>query len=269
MFPILEAGSPDTETTSLPAFLVARDGLYLRKRSLLGLSQTRVEHVAHLPVVREFVDYALPKVPADLMARVVGFFRAVYREHKTEALVLLLWRDEAFDLAVPAQSVTGVSVSFDHAESDIPAGSRVVGTIHSHAGFAAFASGVDEDDEADLDGLHIVIGNVDRPKLSYAAAIVVDGVRFESRAGSLLERPRRMVEPSSEWMAKVTVAKPMAAKGKTSASSLKLLPALTTAKSGTREELDELLDRADSLANALGLRLSIDISEMTKGARHG
>ena len=49
MFPIVEAGSPALEGTTLPAFVVARDGLYLRKRSLLGLSQTKVERVAHLP----------------------------------------------------------------------------------------------------------------------------------------------------------------------------------------------------------------------------
>ena len=146
------------------------------------MSQTKVEHVAHLPKATESIDYALPKVPADLMARVVGFFRAVYRLHHSEALCLLLWHDGAFDLAVPRQSVTGVSVRFDHADADIPAGARVVGTIHSHAGFAAFASSVDEDDEADLDGLHIVIGDFDRPKPSYAAAIVVDGVRFEGEA---------------------------------------------------------------------------------------
>ena len=77
------------------------------------MSQTKVERVAHLPASTEFVDYALPKVPADLMARVVGFFRAVYRRQRTEALVLLLWRDEGFDLVVPDQKVTPVSVSYD------------------------------------------------------------------------------------------------------------------------------------------------------------
>ena len=57
MFPILEAG-PSLEGATLPAFVVARDGLYLRKRSLLGLSQTKVGRVAHLPEGKEFVDYA-------------------------------------------------------------------------------------------------------------------------------------------------------------------------------------------------------------------
>src|SRR3989304_835289 len=74
MFPLLDAG-PSLDHATLPAFVVARDGLYLRKRSLLGLSQTKVGRIAHLPEGREFLDYALPKVPADLMARAGGFFR--------------------------------------------------------------------------------------------------------------------------------------------------------------------------------------------------
>ena len=52
MFPILAAGSPAVDRHALPAFVVAHDGLYLRKRSLLGLSQTKVERVAHLPAGR-------------------------------------------------------------------------------------------------------------------------------------------------------------------------------------------------------------------------
>jgi len=60
MFPILEAG-PSLEGATLPAFVVARDGLYLRKRSLLGLSQTKVGRIAHLPEGKEFLDYALAK----------------------------------------------------------------------------------------------------------------------------------------------------------------------------------------------------------------
>ncbi len=194
MFPILEAGS-DLEAASLPAFVVARDGLYLRKRSLLGVSQTKVGRIAHLPAGSEFVDYALPKVPADLMARVVGFFRAVYRLHRTEAAVLLVWRDGVFDLVVPPQKVTSVSVAFDVRDGDVPPGWRVVGSMHSHGAFGAYASTIDEDDEAELDGLHVVVGDLDRRRIGYAAAIVVDGVRFALKAGSLFERPRRFVEP--------------------------------------------------------------------------
>ena len=129
MFPILPAGSPEVTDTRLPAFVVAHDGLYLRKQSLLGLSQTKVDGVDHLPAEKEFVEYALPKVPADLMARVVGFFRSVYRERRTEALVLLLWRAEGFDLFVPEQQVSMASVKHRLDESALADDLRVIGFV--------------------------------------------------------------------------------------------------------------------------------------------
>jgi len=258
MFPILEAG-PSLDRAALPAFVVARDGLYLRKRSLLGLSQTKVGRVAHLPEGKEFVDYALPKVPADLMARAVGFFRAIYRLHKTEAAVLLLWRDGSFDLAVPDQKVSSVSVRFDVSDGDVPARSRLVGTIHSHGGFTAYASSTDEDDEAELDGLHIVIGDFDRRRLGYSAAIVVDGIRFHLKTGQLLERPRRLVEPPADWLRKVKLAPPpRRSKSKPSISEYVargFKPSDEISKP-SRRELEDALDRAGKMATALGYRMS-------------
>lgn len=258
MFPIVEAG-PSLETASLPAFVVARDGLYLRKRSLLGLSQTKVGRVAHLPEGREFVDYVLPKVPADLMAQAVGFFRAVYRRHKTEAAVLLLWRDGSFDLAVPVQKVSSVSVKFDVSDAELPARSRVVGTMHSHGGFTAYASSTDEDDEAELDGLHIVVGDFDRRRLGYSAAIVVDGIRFTLKTGQLIERPRRLVEPPTDWLQKVKLA-PSPRRPSRNPSMAEYLargfrPSDEISKP-SRRELEDALDRAGKMATALGFRLS-------------
>jgi PRTRC genetic system protein A len=258
MFPIVEAG-PALETASLPAFVVARDGLYLRKRSLLGLSQTKVGRVAHLPDGKEFVDYTLPKVPADLMARAVGFFRAVYRLHKTEAAALLLWRDGSFDLSVPDQKVSSVSVKFDVSDGELPAGSRLVGTMHSHGGFTAYASTTDEDDEAELDGLHVVVGDFDRRRLGYSAAIVVDGIRFTLKTGHLIERPRRLVEPPDDWLRKVKLAPPPRRPSKKPSISEYLArgwkPSDETSKP-SRRELEDCLDRAGKMATSLGYRLS-------------
>jgi PRTRC genetic system protein A len=258
MFPIVEAGPP-LATASLPAFVVARDGLYLRKRSLLGLSQTKVGRVAHLPEGKEFVDYALPKVPADLMARAAGFFRAVYRLHRTEAAVLLVWHTGSFDLAVPEQKVSSVSVTFDVSDVDLPAGSRLVGTMHSHGGFTAYASTTDEDDEAELDGLHVVVGDFDRRRVGYSAAIVVDGVRFHRKTGQLIERPRRLVEPPEDWLGKVKLAPPPR-RPKTTPSISEYLargwkPSDEISKP-SRRELEDALDRAAKMATALGYRLS-------------
>jgi hypothetical protein len=258
MFPILEAG-PSLETASLPAFVVARDGLYLRKRSLLGLSQTKVGRVAHLPEGREFVDYALPKVPQDLMARAVGFFRAVYRLHRTEAAVLLTWRDGSFDLAVPDQKVSSVSVKFDLSDGDVSSGSRLVGTMHSHGGFTAYASSTDEDDEAELDGLHIVVGDFDRRRLGYSAAIVVDGIRFTLKTGQLIERPRRLVEPPDDWLRKVKLAPPPRRPSKKPSISEYLARGFKPSdpiSKPSRRELEDCLDRAGKMATGLGYRLS-------------
>jgi hypothetical protein len=258
MFPILEAG-PSLETASLPAFVVARDGLYLRKRSLLGLSQTKVGRVAHLPEGKEFVDYALPKVPSDLMARAVGFFRAIYRLHRTEAAVLLLWRDGSFDLAVPDQKVSSVSVKFDVSDGDLPAGSRLVGTIHSHGSFGAYASSTDEDDEAELDGLHVVVGDFDRRRLGYSAAIVVDGIRFHLKTGQLIERPRRLAEPPDDWLRKVKLAPPPRQPSRKPSLKEYLdrgFPPSAAISKPSKRELEDACDKAGKLASALGFRLS-------------
>jgi hypothetical protein len=258
MFPIIAAG-PDVEGAALPAFVVARDGLYLRKRSLLGVSQTRVGRIAHLPPGSEFVDYALPAVPADLMARVVGFFRAVYRLHKTEAAVLLVWRDGVFDLVVPPQKVTAVSVSFDVRDGDVPPGWRVVGSMHSHGAYGAYASTTDEDDEAELDGLHVVVGDLERRSIGYAAAIVVDGVRFALKANRLFERPRRFVEPPADCLARVAVAPPpRRPKGKPSTAewlNRGFRPSDEIARP-SKNELDAAIAKASRIATSLGYRLS-------------
>jgi len=258
MFPIIEAG-PGLEGTALPAFVVARDGLYLRKRSLLGVSQTRVEHVAHLPAGSEFVEYALPPVPADVMARVVGFFRAVYRAHRTEAAVLLVWRDGVFDLVVPPQKVTAVSVAFDVRDGDIPPGWRVVGSMHSHGAYGAYASTTDEDDEAELDGLHVVVGQLDKGRPGYAAAIVVDGVRFTLKADRLFMRTRRTVEPPDAWLAMVTVA-PAPRRPKSASSKVEWLNRgfrpLGDPARPTQGDLDAAIAKAGRIAASLGLHLS-------------
>jgi PRTRC genetic system protein A len=260
MFPILVAGA-SAHGSALPAFVVARDGVYLRKQSLLGLSQTKVEQIVHLPAEEEYVDYTLPKVPTDLMALVVGFFRSIYRTHKTEALALLIWHDRAFGLHVPAQRVSGASVKFTLTEDELPLGARLVGTIHSHGGFAAFASSTDEDDESELDGLHIVVGNLNQRRPSYSAAITVDGRRFElRRPGIVLERPGRLVDPPADWLRKVKLLPPPRPKKRTNGSdgrTSSLLPAIGSfATRPRRSELDSLIAKAGHMADDLGYRLS-------------
>jgi hypothetical protein len=273
MFPILPAGSPALSTTSLPAFVVAHDGLYLRKQSLLGLSQTKVDGIEHLPAEKEFVEYALPKVPADLMARIVGFFRSIYRRQATEALVLLLWAGEGFDCFVPAQKVSPVSVSHTLDETELPAGSRVVGSIHSHGAFGAWASSIDADDEAQFDGLHVVVGNFDRARPSYSVALAVDGQRFDIPTNVVLERPRRLVEPPEDWLGQVKLLPPPRAsrsKGKGTGSNGASASVPGTLPTGaSRVDLDVALVRALGLADKLGLHFSYQLVPREGSSRKG
>jgi proteasome lid subunit RPN8/RPN11 len=260
MFPILPAGSPEVADTRLPAFVVAHDGLYLRKQSLLGLSQTKVDGVEHLQAEKEFVEYALPKVPADLMARVVGFFRSVYRERRTEALVLLLWRADGFDLFVPEQQVSMASVKHRLDESALADDLRVIGSIHSHGAFGAGASSIDADDEASFDGLHVVVGDFDRRRQTYSAAIAVDGQRFDVRPNAVLERPRRLIEPPDDWLRRVKLLQQTRrSKGQGKSTGSNDATASVPATIGSRAshvDLDVALVRAAGLADQLGYRLS-------------
>ena len=258
MFPILVAGQP-LDGVSLPAFVVARDGLYLRKRSLLGLSQTKVGRVAHLPDGSEFVDYALPPVPQDLMARVVGFFRAAWRAIRPRPRSSCCGATGRSTSPCRKQRVSSVSVKFEVAAGDLPQGSRLVGTMHSHGGFGAYASSTDEDDEAELDGLHVVVGDFDRRTPSYAAAIVVDGIRFHPKIAQLIERPRRLVEPPGDWLRRVKVAPPPRRPGKQPSMAEYLARGFKPSDEigkPSRRELEDAIEKAGKLATSLGYRLS-------------
>ncbi|HEV8054189.1 MAG: hypothetical protein H0X16_11555 [Chloroflexi bacterium] len=270
MFPIFAAGS--AEPVRLPAFVVARDGLYLRKQSLLGLSQTKVPGAAHLPVEKEYVEYTLPKVPMDLMARAVGFFRHVYRVHRSEAVVLLTWTAEGFGLFLPEQKVGSASVKHSLHDSELVSGARVVGSIHSHGAFGAGASSVDEDDEAEFDGLHVVVGDFDRRRQSYSAAIAVDGHRFEVRSGVVLERPGRLVQPPDDWLKRVKLLpppRPARPKTESTGSNGAAAPVPKAHSRPSRIELDVALARAGRLADELGYRLSYWLVPVSGSAGKG
>lgn len=258
LFPIVAADESAAQNCSLPAFVVARDGLYLRKRSLLGLSQVQVDGVAHLPAAREYLEYALPKVPAALMAQVVGFFRAIWERQRSEALALLTWDGSAFGLIVPEQRAGAASVKHRLETSDVPSGAQLVGSIHSHGALSAGASLTDEADEADFDGIHVVVGDVDERRPSYSAAIVIDGRRFGCRTSLVFGRPRRFTEPQPGWLERVkpieTAPRKAKANGKAKSDGFST-PSWAEVPTWTwhdRETLEGILDDAVRVAARLG-----------------
>lgn len=275
LFPIVAADESAAENVALPAFLVARDGLYLRKRSLLGLSQVQVDGVAHLPAAREYLEYGLPKVPASLMGQVVGFFRGVWARQKTEALALLSWDGSAFGLIVPEQRAGTASVQHRLDPAEIPPGISLVGSIHSHGALSAGASLTDEADEADFDGIHVVVGDVDQRRPSYSAAIVVDGRRFGCRTSLVFGRPRRFSSPPVEWLLRVKQIAPPRTKGKSNGHA-KAEPASTPSWGDEpvwtwhdRAMLDDILADAVKVAARMGESLMYSLTPIARPAKGG
>jgi hypothetical protein len=161
-------------------YIVGKDGLYLKKKLGIMESLTKIDGgVATLQPVEQMAKVHLPKIPADKTATTVTFFRRVYATHKSESMVLILYdpKTKLFILLPPTQEVSSAAIDYDRQLT--VDGYLKVGTIHSHANFSAFHSGVDIADEKHFDGLHITIGNVADEEVSITASIVANEKRFK------------------------------------------------------------------------------------------
>jgi hypothetical protein len=160
-------------------YIVGKDGVYLRKRLGLMESTTKVSGISHLAEVPRTAKMNLPMIPADKFATTVKFFKEVYKLYRSESMVLIQYDPETklFILVPPSQEVSSASIEYDR-NLNIE-GYLKVGTIHSHADFSAFHSGVDVADEKHFDGLHITVGHVNQDEVSISASIVANQERFK------------------------------------------------------------------------------------------
>lgn len=206
MFPVVPAGG--RKPKSLPAFIVASNGIFLRKESALGITQTRVGNPAHLPELQPELEYKLPPVPKKLSARIAGFLLRADKEFHSEAAVLLcLDKQRRWRIVIPRQDASGADVKYFVDPDTIPKGWLLAGTVHSHPfnkTSTPSASWTDESDERKIDGVHLVAGSLEKnPK--YGAAVVVDGTRFKyMNWEDLIEpaEPRTDLVPD-EWLDKI------------------------------------------------------------------
>lgn len=157
-------------------YLLSRDGLFLVKRTPFFEAVVPVIGIPWLEPMAPGVKLTAPPLPADLLLRALAFFRAVYSRYKSEAVVLLAWRQatQTYELVIPHQTVGGGHC--DYEVRDFPTGLIRLGTIHSHAGLEAFHSERDDADERFEDGFHITVGNLDGD-LTLACSVVVQGFR--------------------------------------------------------------------------------------------
>jgi len=181
-------------------YVLSRDGLFLERSTALFRTCARVEQPpADLDEHRAGCLLFCGKLPAVLVRTMLGFFRAAYRMHEGEAALVLLYHPQQrrFRWHCPSQTVEayrsyGRLIAHDSIEYELPLevpGDYVIlGDAHSHGELTAFPSGVDKRDEAYKDGLHIIVGRIDRPgRIDYHVDFVMDGQRFTMEPADVLE----------------------------------------------------------------------------------
>lgn len=215
----------DEEFTGIPenltsGCLLASNGLFLFRSLQLG-AEPFLEVVSktgpgfEAKGMKEFKDegvvFYMPRIPRDELLKVEAFFRAVYAEHHSEAVVFLYYTPHEggrWKFAAPEQEVTVGGVKWT-TPGPPPSGWYQVGSIHSHGSGGAFHSGTDDGDEFDWQGIHVTIGKVTSPHPDYAASIVIDGERFKVEIDDLIE-PATGVDFPGAWMAQVSKSHPPA-----------------------------------------------------------
>lgn len=137
-----------------------------------------------------------PPIPKEVWQQVLSFFSWTYKTMHSESQVRMfvnakegLWRAWAY----PQEARTGMSAREIDEKESLETGTerfKVWGfepsgdwiqfcTVHHHCNMGAFQSSTDEADERRQDGLHITVGDMDKPKHSIHARFYVDGTKWE------------------------------------------------------------------------------------------
>ncbi len=175
---IYKAGEkiPDEEAF---CYVVARDGFYLKKSNHFYNCVVKVKSIPGLPEMEEslVLRQGMPKIPYSLVEEAIAFFRAVYEEYNSEAAVLLVFdkHEKQWSILPMKQRVSSASVEYGAG-----AVSGICGTIHSHCNMGAFFSGTDDKDDSQIDGFHIVVGNInsERPEMAASVAVTLTLLAF-------------------------------------------------------------------------------------------
>ncbi len=193
--------------------LVAANGTFLVNKTALFTSITEVSEVSWLERQKPSVQLTFPKVPRQLMERVYGFFQAVYRRWRGEAVAFLYYAPATgdFGVAVPPQELRRYQCSGSwHVEPSVQYGSLSpvpgyikLGDVHSHMNLPPFFSATDSRDDWQ-DGLRIVMGNLDRPIPAVRVSFIAQGVRFVLKNEDVLEDFSRPLPPPRTWLDRVT-----------------------------------------------------------------
>lgn len=174
----------------------------------------------------------IPKIPYELMKRIVDFFKLVYLEYESEA-VILLWYNfdtDVWKIEIPEQIVQGAGVDYERDDKDIKGleadGFTLVGSVHSHADMGAFHSGTDDHDEYKFDGVHVTVGKITLIP-EFACRFISKENAYELEPENCFDWKEEKLDVPKSWRKKVT----------TKEESIKIVGGTTT-KDLTRQNKD-------------------------------
>lgn len=188
-----------------PYLITTKSGYFVVRNFHWGrvLVPTKEAPMTPEPVPTIWHEFNERKLPHQLIGQAYDFFRAVYEQRKSEAMVDIVFNpdpvarerrrqrqgfdDLGYRLFVPPQVATGGGVKCERTPEHY--NGQNVGTIHSHCNFGAFHSGTDQHDADGHDGLHITIGDVLKPKPSIAIMIAVSGIYWHFDYETIADGP--------------------------------------------------------------------------------
>jgi proteasome lid subunit RPN8/RPN11 len=186
------------------AYLIAKGGIYIKRKNNFIDSVTKVDEIPHLADIEEECKFnEIPKgsrIPSSIIEKAIAFFRKVYSMYKSEAILMLTFDGKNWGLFCPEQKVSEAALSYDLTKENVE-NVKIIGTVHSHADFEASHSSIDDDDEKQFDGIHITIGNVNTVA-SISCSVVSGGVRDEIKMEEIIDM-KETGEFDNAWLKKV------------------------------------------------------------------
>lgn len=217
------SNSQTSYTNSQPTYITEKNTSIVKVvNNIIGRAVSEIKtDIADLAPVRETAEYNLPGIPLEIVNRLDDFFRLVDAQHGTEAIVLLTFDPSKKDssgwgVLVPEQNNTSVHCNYnpDSIVEEKPEDVLIVGSVHSHPGMAAYASGTDHADQADFDGIHITYGwqkSVNGGATQYYIEMQMSGNSWTLKPEDVFEGYVATRSPDSlvvEWSTKVKKALP-------------------------------------------------------------
>lgn len=168
--------------------------------------------------------FSLPKIPISLMNWMDDLFRTVERKLGTESIVILTFDENCVDeegnytrdgwgVLIPDQANTGAHCDYEpqSVAGTYPDSVTIVGTVHSHPGMPAFASGTDSHDQAAFNGIHITFGwqkSVNNGATQFHCELQIDGTGWRLKPEQVFEdRPPREVSEGIEEVIEAKIKK--------------------------------------------------------------